>query len=426
MATTALNHRSNGFRRCAGWCKATTGVQTNAACGRTHPKGGTMHGMTTTKRATIVDSRRIGQMPPAHEGAFEAPTGVLKDLRGRPLRDLRISVTDRCNFRCTYCMPKEIFGKDYNFLPHGSLLSFEEITRLSGLFLAHGVHKLRLTGGEPLLRKGIDKLIAMLTELRTTEGQPPEVTLTTNGSVLARKAKALKAAGLARVTVSLDSMDDAVFRAMNDVDFPVADVLAAIDAARDAGFERVKVNMVVKRGVNDQEIVPMVRHFRGSGITLRFIEFMDVGSTNHWRMQEVVPSKEVLARIQAEFPLVPLEATVPGETAERWGYAGANGEFDPQLGEVGFISSVTKAFCGSCNRIRLSTEGQLFTCLFSTSGWDLRGLMRGGATDEQLSQAIADIWHGRNDRYSELRASLPKKDDAPEGGKRIEMSYIGG
>jgi len=228
------------------------------------------------------------------------------------------------------------------------------------------------------------------------------------------------------VTVSLDSLDEAVFQAMNDVGFPVSGVLAAIDAAREAGFERIKVNMVVKRGTNDQEILPMARHFRGTGITLRFIEFMDVGSTNHWRMQEVVSSKEVLARLQAEFPLVALEPTAPGETAERWGYADASGQYDPKPGEVGFISSVTKAFCGTCNRIRLSTEGQLFTCLFATQGWDLRGLMRGDATDEQLSQAIADIWHGRNDRYSELRASLPRKDDDGDGPRRIEMSYIGG
>jgi len=382
--------------------------------------------MTTGKRASIVDSRRIGQMPPAHSSSLQAPTGLLTDLRGRPLRDLRISVTDRCNFRCSYCMPKEIFGKDYNFLPQGSLLTFEEITRLSALFLAHGVHKIRLTGGEPLVPKNIEKLVAMLAELRTTEQAPPEITLTTNGSLLARKARGLKEAGLSRVTVSLDSLDEAVFQAMNDVGFPVSGVLAAIDAAREAGFERIKVNMVVKRGTNDQEILPMARHFRGTGITLRFIEFMDVGSTNHWRMQEVVSSKEVLARLQAEFPLVALEPTAPGETAERWGYADASGQYDPKLGEVGFISSVTKAFCGTCNRIRLSTEGQLFTCLFATQGWDLRGLMRGDATDEQLSQAIADIWHGRNDRYSELRASLPRKDADGDGPRRIEMSYIGG
>jgi len=288
------------------------------------------------------------------------------------------------------------------------------------------VHKIRLTGGEPLVRKNIEKLVAMLAELRTTEQAPPEITLTTNGSLLARKARGLKEAGLSRVTVSLDSLDEAVFQAMNDVGFPVSGVLAAIDAAREAGFERIKVNMVVKRGTNDQEILPMARHFRGTGITLRFIEFMDVGSTNHWRMQEVVSSKEVLARLQAEFPLVALEPTAPGETAERWGYADASGQYDPKLGEVGFISSVTKAFCGTCNRIRLSTEGQLFTCLFATQGWDLRGLMRGDATDEQLSQAIADIWHGRNDRYSELRASLPRKDDDGDGPRRIEMSYIGG
>ncbi|MGD9774048.1 GTP 3',8-cyclase MoaA [Diaphorobacter sp.] len=352
------------------------------------------------------------------------PTGLLTDTRGRPLRDLRISVTDRCNFRCSYCMPKEVFDKHYRYLPHSDLLSFEEITRLARLFLAHGVRKIRLTGGEPLLRKDLDKLVAQLSALRTLEGQVPDLTLTTNGSLLARKARALKAAGLQRVTVSLDSLDDAVFRRMNDVDFPVAEVLAGIEAAQAAGFAHIKVNMVVKRGTNDHEIPALARHFRGTGITLRFIEYMDVGATNGWRMDEVLPSAEVIARLQADLPLVPLAAQSPGETAQRWGYAGADGRHDPRLGEVGTISSVTQAFCGDCNRARLSMEGRLYLCLFAAQGWDLRSLLRGGASDEQISAAVAHIWQGRSDRYSELRASLPP--DQGQGRRRIEMSYIGG
>jgi cyclic pyranopterin phosphate synthase len=346
-----------------------------------------------------------------------AATGLLADTLGRPLRDLRISVTDRCNFRCSYCMPKEVFDKNYQYLPHASLLSFEEITRLARQFLGHGVRKIRLTGGEPLLRKNIEILIGQLRELRTVEGTPPELTLTTNGSLLARKARALKEAGLQRVTVSLDGLDDAVFRRMNDVDFPVAEVLEGIAAAREAGLGPVKVNMVVKRGTNEHEILPMARHFRGSGTVLRFIEYMDVGATNGWRMDEVMPSDEVRARLAAEFPLVPLEAAAPGETAERWGYADGQGE-------VGFISSVTHAFCGECNRARLSTEGKLYLCLFASNGYDLRALLRGGASDEELASAIGHIWQGRSDRYSELRGTLPA--DASTGRRRVEMSYIGG
>ena len=350
--------------------------------------------------------------------------GTLRDARGRPLRDLRISVTDRCNFRCTYCMPKEVFGNDYPYLPHAALLSFEEITRLARLFTTLGVHKLRLTGGEPLLRKNIERLIAQLSALRTPEGRPLDITLTTNGALLARKAAALKAAGLSRVTVSLDGLDDAVFRRMNDVDFPVAKVLAGIEAARAAGLAPIKVNMVVKRGTNEHEILPMARHFRGSGIALRFIEFMDVGATNRWRMDQVLPSAEVLELLRSEFALLPLAHSAVGETAERWGYAGADGRHDPRLGEIGLISSVTRAFCGDCNRARLSTEGQVFLCLFAGQGYDLRALLRGGASDEQIAGAIAAIWQGRSDRYSELRASLPPESRA--GARRIEMSYIGG
>lgn len=352
------------------------------------------------------------------------PSGLLTDTLGRPLRDLRISVTDRCNFRCNYCMPKEVFDKDYPYLPHGALLSFEEITRLARLFLAHGVRKIRLTGGEPLLRKNLEDLVAQLAQLRTVDGVAPDLTLTTNGSLLARKAKALKDAGLNRVTVSLDGLDDAVFRRMNDVDFPVADVLAGIEAAHAAGLSHIKVNMVVKRGTNDHEILPMARHFRGTGTTLRFIEYMDVGATNGWRMDEVLPSAELIERLRAELPLVQLDPTSPGETAERWGYANAAGQYDPALGEVGVISSVTQAFCRDCNRARLSTEGKLYLCLFATQGYDLRTLLRGGASDEAIASAIAPIWQQRGDRYSELRSSLPA--DTGQGARRVEMSYIGG
>ena len=371
----------------------------------------------------LVDHRTAALALPTVAAA--APTGVLLDARGRPLRDLRISVTDRCNFRCSYCMPKEVFDKHYAYLPHSALLSFEEITRLAERFVANGVHKLRLTGGEPLLRKGIETLIAQLAALRTPEGKALDITLTTNGSLLARKAAALKAAGLQRVTVSLDGLDDAVFRRMNDVDFPVASVLAGIEAARAAGLGPIKVNMVVKRGTNEAQILPMARHFRGTGVVLRFIEFMDVGATNGWRMDEVLPSDEVLALLQSEFPLVPLQASQTGETAERWGYAGADGRHDPALGEVGFISSVTHAFCGDCNRARVSMDGKLFLCLFASQGYDLRALLRGGADDAAIDAALAAIWQGRSDRYSELRASLPP-DVGSERPKRVEMSYIGG
>ena len=353
-----------------------------------------------------------------------APTGLLTDARGRPLRDLRISVTDRCNFRCNYCMPKEVFDKGYPYLPHSDLLSFEEITRLTSVFLGHGVRKIRLTGGEPLLRRNIEALISQLAALRTVDGNPPEITLTTNGSLLARKARALREAGLQRVTVSLDGLDDAVFQRMNDVGFPVADVLEGIDAARHAGLHPVKVNMVVKRGTNEHEILPMAKHFRGTGVILRFIEYMDVGATNGWRMAEVLPSAEVIERLRAELPLVPLDPAAPGETAERWGHANAQGHHDPALGEVGVISSVTKAFCGDCNRARLSTEGQLYLCLFATQGHDLRSLLRSGASDTDIASAIGPIWQGRSDRYSELRGTLPA--DARQGTRRVEMSYIGG
>ncbi len=376
------------------------------------------------ERVIPLYDQRATALPAPRPSAPVAPDGRLLDRLQRPLRDLRISVTDRCNFRCSYCMPKEVFGKDYPYLPHADLLTFEEITRLARIFLAHGVRKIRLTGGEPLLRKHIERLIEMLAALRTVDGTPPELTLTTNGSLLARKARALRDAGLQRVTVSLDGLDDAVFQRMNDVGFPVAEVLDGIAAAQAAGLAPIKVNMVVKRGTNDDQIVPMARHFRGSGIVLRFIEYMDVGSSNGWCMDEVLPSAEVLARLQQAFALVPLEPGSPGETAERWGYAGADGRHDPALGEVGFISSVTQAFCRDCNRARLSTEGCLYLCLFAERGYDLRALLRGGASDAEIAASLAAIWGQRADRYSEIRATLPP--ETRRAARRIEMSYIGG
>ena len=344
------------------------------------------------------------------------PSGLLGDTLGRPLRDLRISVTDRCNFRCSYCMPKEVFDKQYTFLPHASLLSFEEITRTAKLFVAHGVRKIRLTGGEPLLRKNLEVLVGMLAALRTPDGMPLDLTLTTNGSVLGRKAQALKDAGLQRVTVSLDALDDAVFRRMNDADFPVDDVLAGIDEAQRVGLGPIKVNMVVKRGTNDDQILPMARHFKGTSAVLRFIEYMDVGATNGWRMDEVLPSARVVERIHTELPLQVIAANVLGETAERWRYADGSGE-------IGVISSVTKAFCHDCNRARLSTEGKLFLCLFASQGHDLRALLRGDYSDDQIAGAIGLIWQRRDDRYSELRASAVA---TTSGERRVEMHYIGG
>lgn len=358
--------------------------------------------------------RDVSDIPPE----LETPAGTVTDTRNRPLRDLRISVTDRCNFRCVYCMPKEIFGKDYTFVPRESLLTFEEITRLTRIAVAHGAEKVRLTGGEPLLRKDLEELIGMLSALRTPQGHALDIALTTNGSALAHKTRALREAGLGRVTVSLDSLDDATFRAMNDVDFPVARVLHAIDVAHQAGLGRVKINMVVKAGQNDQDIVPMARHFKGTPHILRFIEFMDVGSTNGWKMNEVVPSAEIVRRIDAEMPLEEVAPNYNGETSARWRYRDGGGE-------IGVISSVTQAFCGSCTRARISTEGMLYTCLFATAGHDLRALMRGGCSDEQLATVMAHIWRARTDRYSELRGAATR--ELPViAGKKIEMSYIGG
>jgi GTP 3',8-cyclase len=376
----------------------------------------------TERFIPIADARRM----PVRVPAASALAGPLHDALLRPLHDLRISVTDRCNFRCRYCMPKEVFDSSYTYLPHSSLLSFEEITRLAAQFVGLGVRKIRLTGGEPLLRKNIESLIEMLAGLRTPDDQPLDLTLTTNGSILQRKAASLKAAGLKRITVSLDALDDSIFRRMNDVDFPVTDVLEGIEAAKTAGFESIKINMVVKRGTNDHEILPMARRFRGTGMALRFIEYMDVGETNGWRMDEVLPSAQLLQQLQSEFPLVPLNATTSGETAERWGHAGTDGQHEKALGEVGFISSVTHAFCSDCNRARISTEGQLFLCLFASQGHDLRQLLRSGASDEDICHAVALIWQGRADRYSELRAQMTGQPGHPGARKRVEMSYIGG
>jgi cyclic pyranopterin phosphate synthase len=352
----------------------------------------------------VSDSRSVQRA--GHELAPPLD-GTLIDKRDRRLRDLRISVTDRCNFRCVYCMPKALFDHDHDFLPRTDLLSFEEIVRIARIFVDQGVEKIRITGGEPLLRRHIENLIEQLARL------PVELTLTTNGSLLKKKARALKDAGLHRVTVSLDGLDDEVFKRMNDVDYPVSDVLDGIAAASAVGLAPIKVNCVVKRGSNDDQLLPLARHFRNSGHILRFIEFMDVGNSNGWRMDEVLPSRDVIARISATFPLEAVDANYSGEVAERWRYRDG-------AGEIGVISSVTRAFCSTCSRMRLSTEGQLYTCLFARGGHDLRALLRQGVDDVQLRRVIAGVWRGRDDRYSEIRTAatgLPGK---------IEMSYIGG
>jgi GTP 3',8-cyclase len=331
----------------------------------------------------------------------------IDDALSRPLRDLRISVTDRCNFRCVYCMPKEVFGRDYAFLPRRDLLTFEEIARLARVFAGLGVAKIRLTGGEPLIRREVDRLVGMLAEIPGLD-----LTLTTNGAALAQKAQALKDAGLRRITVSLDSLDDEVFRAMNDVDFPVQLVLEGIESASAVGLP-VKVNIVVKRGVNEDSVLPMARHFRDRGHIVRFIEYMDVGHTNGWRLDDVVPAADIVAAIDTELPLEPLPPRYPGEVAERYRYRDGSGE-------IGVIASVTRPFCGACTRARLSADGSLYTCLFATTGHDLRGPMREGATDDEIAAALGGIWRERTDRYSELRSSATP--DLP----KVEMSYIGG
>jgi cyclic pyranopterin phosphate synthase len=333
---------------------------------------------------------------------------TLTDTLNRPLRDLRISVTDRCNFRCVYCMPKEKFGFDHPFLPHDQVLTFEEITRLARIFVSHGVQKIRITGGEPLVRKDLPLLIGMLSKLPSID-----LTMTTNGSLLARSAQALKDAGLNRVSVSLDSLDDEIFKAMNDVDFPVAKVVEGVEAAQKVGLEPIKINMVVKSGVNEKSILPMARFFREKGYILRFIEYMDVGHTNGWRMDDMVSAKQIINTINAEMPLEPIDPNYKGEVAERWRYKDGSGE-------IGVISSVTQPFCRDCNRARLSAEGKLYTCLFAVNGHDLKSLLRGGASDEEISRKITHLWNRRSDRYSELRSEntidLPK----------VEMSHIGG
>lgn len=345
-------------------------------------------------------------MPRGPEG-HPAPTQPPSDVRGRPLHDLRISVTDRCNFRCTYCMPREVFDKNHHYLPRQELLSFEEIERTARIFVGLGVRKIRLTGGEPLLRHGIEVLIEKLAQL------PAEITLTTNGVLLQRKAQALKDAGLDRITVSLDALNDVTFKRINDADYPVSGVLEGIEAAQAAGFENIKINCVVQRSVNEQEILPLARHFRHSGHILRFIEFMDVGCSNGWALDSVVPAAEILRMIGDVFPLEPLDANHPGEVAQRWRYQDGGGE-------IGVISSVTRTFCHECSRLRLSIEGMLFTCLFAQQGYDFRSLLRTRHSDEFLTRSIQALWQQRADHYSEIRHSLTP------GLRKIEMSYIGG
>lgn len=332
----------------------------------------------------------------------------LVDTLARPVRDLRISVTDRCNFRCSYCMPKSVFGRDYAFLPRAELLTFEEIERVAKAFARAGATKFRLTGGEPLLRRGIEDLVASLSRIEGID-----LTLTTNAALLAGKARALKEAGLDRLNVSLDSLDDQTFRAMNDVDFPVSQVLEGVDAASAVGFAPIKINMVVKRGANDGDVVAMAKHFRNSGHIVRFIEFMDVGTTNGWRLDEVVPAREIIERIDKAHSLEPIDAAYRGEVAQRWRYADG-------AGEIGVITSVTQPFCGDCTRARISADGKVFTCLFSAVGRDVRALLREGADDTEIDRWLASIWSERADRYSEIRSA------ATSSTQRVEMSYIGG
>ncbi len=356
-----------------------------------------------------------------HLSPLLAPVGKLQDRLQRPLQDLRISVTDRCNFRCTYCMPKEVFNKDYAYLPQSDLLSFEEITRLAKIFVAHGVTKIRLTGGEPLLRKNLEKLIRMLSALRTVDNKAIDLTLTSNAALLARKAQSLKEAGLNRLTISLDALDDEIFKQMNDVDFPVAQVLEGIQAAEAAGFQQIKINMVVKKSVNADQVIPMARYFKNTPHILRFIEFMDVGSSNAWCLDEVLPSSQIIQDLaQAGMPLTPLPAQSSNETAARFQHRDGQGE-------LGFISSVSKAFCHDCSRARLSTQGMLYTCLFASHGHDLRQHLRNAELDQpdlKIANLLAAIWQKRQDRYSELRGLA--SDGSATGRQKIEMSYIGG
>jgi cyclic pyranopterin phosphate synthase len=342
-------------------------------------------------------------------GERASSRGEVLDTLGRPIRDLRISVTDRCNFRCVYCMPKEVFGRDYQFLERAELLTFEEIERVARIFVDLGVKKIRLTGGEPLVRRHIEGLIEMLAAIDDCD-----LALTTNGSILARRARTLKGAGLRRVTVSLDALDDEVFRTMNDVDFPVARVLDGIETATAVGLGPVKINTVLKRGVNEHSILPMARYFHGTGHIVRFIEYMDVGTTNGWRLDDIIPAREVVATIDAEMPLEPVDPNYRGEVANRYRYKDGGGE-------IGIIASVTQPFCAHCTRVRISAEGKLYTCLFATTGHDLRALVRGGASDDEIADSIASLWRIRTDRYSEIRTT-----ETAGLNKKIEMSYIGG
>jgi GTP 3',8-cyclase len=344
---------------------------------------------------------------------LSGPAAGPRDRLGRRLRDLRISVTDRCNFRCVYCMPREVYGRDFPFLPRAEVLTFEEITRLARVMTGLGVEKLRVTGGEPLVRRDLPDLIAMLAALRTPAGGPVDLALTTNGAALRPLAAPLREAGLRRITVSLDSLDEGVFRAMNGVDFPVARVLEGIEAARAAGLAPIKINTVVRRGLNDASILPLARWARQEGLVLRFIEYMDVGHSNGWRLDDVVPAAEIVESLAAELPLEPVAPAYPGEVATRWRYTDGSGE-------VGVIASVSQPFCGACTRLRLSADGHLYTCLFGTEGHDLRALVRGDATDEALAAGISAIWRVRDDRYSDQRSS------ATEGLPRVEMFAIGG
>jgi GTP 3',8-cyclase len=361
----------------------------------------------TTRQAVLLP-------PPSVPMASHVTNGLLDSLN-RPLRDLRISVTDRCNFRCGYCMPREVYGPSHRFMPHQALLTFEEIERASRLFLQLGVRKLRLTGGEPLMRKDLDHLVGKLSALQTTDGTSPELTLTTNGALLAPRVQALKDAGLQRITISLDALSETTFRRMSDSNVPVRQVLDGIDAALRVGLAPVKVNMVVQKGVNDDQIVPMALHFRSTGVELRFIEYMDVGHTNGWRMEQVLPSAQVQARLQEHFQLIPVASRHQGDTARRMAHADGGGT-------LGFISSVTEAFCGDCNRLRLSTDGRLYTCLFSGVGHDMRAALRGDDDDATLLARLAGLWQSRSDQYSALRG----KHQPLAEQTRVEMSYIGG
>lgn len=373
-------------------------------------------GMIGVMKQAMSTIRRSPRVVPAGDQAAQPVPALgqpLLDHYRRPLRDLRISVTDRCNFRCTYCMPRDVFGPDHEFLPRSSLLTFDEIARVARIGVEHGIQKIRLTGGEPLLRKDIEKLIVMLAELRTPDGEPVDLTLTTNGTLLGVKAQALKDAGLGRVTVSLDALDDAVFTTMSDSRVGVKTVLASIERATAVGLAPIKVNMVVRKGVNEHQILPMARHFRGTGHVLRFIEFMDVGDTNGWNFSEVVTGSEIVDILSTEFPLQPVQAEYRGEVAKVWRYVDGQGE-------IGIITSVTQPFCGDCTRLRLSPEGQLFLCLFASQGHDVRALLRSGGPDDVIRARLASIWGHRTDRYSEQRGELSGS------RKKIEMSYIGG